>query len=105
MDRGVDETVLLALIDRRGAVAKIAAVAHTDFDKYEFVAVGHHEIDLTASCPVVARDETKAVTDKEPFGCAFGATTESCSPSFWFRVPQSAERPAHHDSQPPTPGA
>jgi hypothetical protein len=44
LDRGVDEPVLLALIDRRGAVAKITAAAQTDFDKYELVTMGHHEI-------------------------------------------------------------
>ena len=102
MDRGADETVLLALIDRRGAVAKIAAVAHTEFDKYKFVTGRHNEIDLTASCPVVARDKTKAVTNEESFGCA--SARRVLQHEFWFKVPQSAERPAHHDSRPPMPG-
>jgi hypothetical protein len=101
MGSGANQSALLATVDRRDAAAEVAAAAQTDFDEYELIAVRHHEIDFAASCPIISRNETQAPANKESLGNALGATAESCRARFWFRAPQSAERPTHHGSRLP----
>ena len=102
MDGRADHLGLLAAVDCCGAVAEITATAHSDFDEYEFIAVVHHKVDFAAACPIISRNETKATADEESLGCTFGAPSEFRRTGFWFRVPQSVKRPAHHDSRLPT---
>jgi hypothetical protein len=99
-----DQSVLLATINGCGAVAEISAAAQADLNEYQFIAVRHHEIDLTTSRPVISFNDTKSAANEEPLGNAFGTPAEFCCACFGVRVPQSAERPTHHDSQLPTPG-
>jgi len=102
---GADQSILLAPINGRSAVAEIAAAAKAYLDENEFIAVIHHEIELTTSRPIVSRNETKAAANEKTRGRTLGAAAESRRSCFGVRAPQSAERATHRGSRPPMPAA
>jgi len=78
-----NEAPLFVLVDRVAAHTEISTTPKADFDEHQLVRIGHHEIDLTESRAVIARNQTQAAAQKITFGRALRAATEiRCSCGF-----------------------
>jgi hypothetical protein len=67
---------LLVVIDGVGAVTEVASAAIAHFDECDFIAIEHHEIDLSRPNSVIARDRAESATIQIAFRRALGALAE-----------------------------
>ena len=72
---GTDEALLLATIDRIGAVAEIGSASISHFDEHDLVAIHHHEIEFAGTDAVIAFDCAQTLSHQIRFCGLFGAAT------------------------------
>jgi hypothetical protein len=70
-----DQSLLLSVIHRVGAVSEIGAASETNLDENQLVGVGHDQIDFAGANAVIAFDRSHAATRQVRFRSALGEAT------------------------------
>jgi hypothetical protein len=70
-----DQSLLLSVVNRIGAVSEVRAASEPNLDENQLAVVGHHEIDFAGADAVVAFDRSQATTRQVRFRCTLGEAT------------------------------